>query len=90
MKKTLRLMALAVLTAGLAFASCQKEDNSSSNSSNGGGTPAPAGAETLTLTAVGVDFTLVRVEPGTFRMGANEGDDQAYDWEKPSHQVTLK
>lgn len=89
MKKTLRLMALAVLTAGLAFASCQKEDNSSSNSSNGGGTPAPAGAETLTLTAAGVDFTLVRVEPGTFRMGANEGDDQAYDWEKPAHEVTL-
>lgn len=71
MKKTLRLTALVVVAAGLAFALCQKEDNSS----NGGGTPAPAGAETLTLTAAGVDFTLVRVEPGTFRMGANEGDD---------------
>ena len=86
MKKTLRLTALVVVAAGLAFALCQKEDNSSSN---GGGTPAPAGTETLTLTAAGVDFTLVRVEPGTFRMGANEGDDQAYDWEKPAHQVTL-
>ncbi len=89
MKKTLRLTALVVVAAGLAFALCQKEDNSSSNSSNGGGTPAPAGAETLTLTAAGVDFTLVRVEPGTFRMGANKGDDQAYDWEKLAHQVTL-
>lgn len=87
MKKTLRLTALVAVAAGLAFASCQKDD--SSNSSNGGGTPAPAGAETLTLTAAGVEFTLVRVEPGTFRMGANEGDDQAFDREKPAHEVTL-
>lgn len=85
MKKTLRLTALVAVAAGLAFASCQKEDSSS----NGGGTPAPAGAETLTLTASGVDFTLVRVEPGTFRMGANEGDDQAFDRDKPAHEVTL-
>lgn len=88
MKKTLRLTALVAVAAGLAFASCQKKHNSS-NGGNGGGTPAPVGAETLTLTAAGVDFTLVCVEPGTFRMGANEGDDQAIDWEKPVHQVTL-
>lgn len=87
MKKTLRLTALVAMAAGLAFASCQKEDSSSSNSS--GGTPAPAGAETLTLTAADVDFTLVRVEPGTFRMGANEGDAQAFNTEKPAHEVTL-
>lgn len=89
MKKTLRLTALVAVAAGLAFASCQKEDNSSNSSSNSSGTPAPAGTETLTLTAAGVDFTLVRVEPGTFRMGANEGDDQAFDREKPAHEVTL-
>lgn len=91
MKKTLRMMALMAMAAGLVLASCQKEDNSgtASGSNNGGGTPAPEGAETLTLTAEGVDFTLVRVEPGTFRMGANEGDDQANDREKPAHQVTL-
>ena len=91
MKKTLRMMALMAMAAGLVLASCQKEDNSgtASGSNNGGGTPAPEGAETLTLTAEGVDFTLVRVEPGTFRMGANEGDDQADDREKPAHQVTL-
>lgn len=87
------MMALMAMAAGLVLASCQKEDNNSSTASNGGnnggGTPAPEGAETLTLTAEGVDFTLVRVEPGTFRMGANEGDDQAYDSEKPAHQVTL-
>lgn len=93
MKRTFKMMALVAVAAGLAFASCSKEDNNStasnSGSDNGGGTPAPEGTETLTLTAAGVDFTLVRVEPGTFRMGANEGDDQAYDREKPAHQVTL-
>lgn len=85
------MMALMAMAAGLVLASCQKEDNSgtASGSNNGGGTPAPEGADTLTLTAEGVDFTLVRVEPGTFRMGANEGDDQANDREKPAHQVTL-
>lgn len=38
----------------------------------------------------GVSFKMIKVEGGTFTMGATEeqGDD-AYDWEKPTHQVTL-
>ena len=43
-----------------------------------------------TFTVNGVTFMMVAVEGGTFTMGATEeqGSD-AYDWEKPAHQVTL-
>ena len=46
------------------------------------------GLETFTVN--GVSFTMVRVDGGTFTMGATEeqGSD-AYDDEKPTHQVTL-
>lgn len=46
------------------------------------------GAEYFTVN--GVNFTMVRVEPGTFRMGATEEQgSEAYNWEKPVHEVTL-
>ena len=42
------------------------------------------------FTVNGVEFTMVRVEAGTFTMGATaEQGSDAYDWEKPAHQVTL-
>lgn len=43
-----------------------------------------------TFTVNGVSFTMIRVAPGTFMMGATEeqGSD-AYNWEKPVHEVTL-
>ena len=38
----------------------------------------------------GVSFNMIHVEGGTFTMGATpEQGDDAYDWEKPAHQVTL-
>ncbi len=43
-----------------------------------------------TFTVNGVSFTMVGVEGGTFTMGATpEQGCDAYDWEKPTHQVTL-
>ena len=47
--------------------------------------------EPVSYTVGGVTFTMMPVRSGTFRMGATEeqGDD-AYDWEKPSHEVTLR
>lgn len=44
----------------------------------------------LTFTVKGVSFKMVKVEGGTFTMGATEeqGDD-AFDWERPAHKVTL-
>ena len=45
--------------------------------------------ETVTFTVNGVTFTMVIVEGGTFTMGASDDDPEAYDNEKPAHQVTL-
>ncbi|MCQ2324623.1 MAG: SUMF1/EgtB/PvdO family nonheme iron enzyme [Paludibacteraceae bacterium] len=38
----------------------------------------------------GVSFSMIQVEGGTFTMGAtSEQGSDAYDWEKPTHSVTL-
>ena len=51
-------------------------------------TPDPA--ETQTFTVNGVTFNMVAVEGGTFTMGATaEQGSDAFDREKPAHQVTL-
>lgn len=43
-----------------------------------------------TFTVGGVQFKMIAVEGGTFTMGAtNEQGDDAYEWEKPAHTVTL-
>ena len=53
-------------------------------------TPNSPSSSKETFTVNGVSFTMVRVDGGTFTMGATEeqGSD-AYDIEKPAHQVTL-
>ncbi len=43
-----------------------------------------------TFTIRGVSFNMIKVQGGTFTMGAtSELGSDAYDWEKPTHQVTL-
>ena len=37
----------------------------------------------------GISIDMVRVEAGTFTMGATQEMKDPYDWEKPTHQVTL-
>ena len=49
--------------------------------------PEPETPEGNTYTANGVQFTMVAVEGGTFQMGSEDRD--AYDSEKPVHQVTV-
>ena len=52
--------------------------------------PALENNETETFTVNGVSFKMVVVEGGTFTMGATpEQGEDAYDNEKPAHQVTL-
>lgn len=50
----------------------------------------PSGGEKLTFTVGGVSFIMIKVEGGTFTMGATseQGTDAASD-EKPTHSVTL-
>ena len=45
--------------------------------------------QTETFTVNGVSFKMVYVEGGTFTMGATDGDTDAWDNERPAHQVTL-
>ena len=45
--------------------------------------------ETMTFEANGVSFTMIPVEGGTFTMGATSEMTEPYEWEKPTHQVTL-
>ena len=51
--------------------------------------PEPKPEETKFFIANGVIFTMKLVEAGTFTMGATSEQTEAYDWEKPAHQVTL-
>ena len=45
---------------------------------------------TRTYNVNGVDFTMIRVEGGSYMMGATaEQGSDAWDWEQPAHQVTL-
>ena len=50
--------------------------------------PRPSG-QYLDFTVNGVTFTMVRVEGGTFMMGATDEEEDAEYNEKPAHQVTL-
>ncbi len=45
--------------------------------------------KTETFTVNGVSFTMVNVEGGTFIMGASDDDSEAYELERPAHEVTL-
>ena len=45
--------------------------------------------EAITFEANGVSFTMIPVEGGTFTMGATSEMTEPFDWEKPTHQVTL-
>lgn len=53
----------------------------------GGSAPTPNDVETITVN--GVSFNMVKVEGGTFTMGASNDDPDAFDIEMPAHQVTL-
>ena len=53
----------------------------------GDGTSIPSGFETITVN--GVSFNMVKVEGGTFTMGAGDDDTEATEWERPAHMVTL-
>ena len=46
-------------------------------------------AKKSTFTVGGVQFKMIRVEGGSFMMGAPDKDSDAYDDEKPLHRVTL-
>ena len=58
----------------------------SSSGANGGKT---SGKSLIPITVDGITFNMVKVEGGTFTMGATAEMEEPFDWEKPTHQVTL-
>ena len=62
---------------------------SSTNSSSGSPSVA-SGSNTISIPVKnGISIEMVKVEAGTFMMGATSEMKHPYDWEKPVHQVTL-
>ena len=75
----------------------QSENQQSSNtyvassSNNSSGSPSVAsGSNAISIPVKdGISIEMVKVEAGTFMMGATSEMKDPYDWEKPVHQVTL-
>ena len=86
MKKLFSLI-IACLSLAFVLSACSKKDNEPVDP-----TPDPTTAtlpEVLTFTVGDVTFKMMKVEKGTFTMGATEEQEDPTDNEKPTHQVTL-
>lgn len=81
---------LIFLMASLTLISCGHASRFALKSNVKNPTTTTPSAPSLTFTVGGVSFNMIRVEGGTFTMGATseQGSDAEYD-EKPAHQVTL-
>ena len=84
MKKFLSFAAFALMLAAtcVSFTACGGDDDDE----KGDDTPK---FQNQTITVDGVSFKMIAVEGGTFLMGSPESDTEAYDDEKPQHEVTL-
>lgn len=72
------------------FSVTLKRQEERSSAANVASSSAGSGADRRTVTVGGVQFTMVRVDGGTFQMGAtSEQRSDADSYEKPAHQVTL-
>ena len=68
----------------------QNDQPDQPNQDNQDNNPVVIPSTDRTFTVGGVQFKMIAVEGGTFTMGAtSEQGNDAYDWEKPAHAVTL-
>ena len=64
--------------------------NNTSNNSSAGNYSTNRGAASLHFSVNGVNFEMIKVEAGSFIMGCtSEQGGDCFDWEKPSHRVTI-
>jgi formylglycine-generating enzyme required for sulfatase activity len=96
MKIISKILPVVALMAGLMMFSCEKEVNNNGNQSGSTPTPTPTptpppspSGSVDSITVNGVTFKMVKVEGGTFMMGAPSSDAEAYSNEMPQHCVTL-
>ena len=84
------LIVILLVFGGLSITRCVNNHASDDHNANNTVVDMPQPADpTLDFTVNGVTFTMVRVEGGTFTMGATAEQTGAYSDEKPAHQVTL-
>ena len=84
------LSVILMVFGGLSITRCVNNHASDDHNANNTVVDMPQPADpTLDFTVNGVTFTMVRVEGGTFTMGATAEQIGAIDREKPAHQVTL-
>ncbi|MBR5665900.1 MAG: formylglycine-generating enzyme family protein [Bacteroidales bacterium] len=96
MKIISKILPVVALMAGLMMFSCEKEVNNNGNQSGSTPTPTPTptpppspSGSVDSITVNGVTFKMVKIEGGTFMMGAPSSDAEAYSNEMPQHCVTL-
>ena len=98
MKIISKLLPVVAIMAGLMMFSCEKEVNNNGNQSGSTPTPTPTptpppspspSGSVDSITVNGVTFKMVKIEGGTFMMGAPSSDAEAYSNEMPQHCVTL-
>ena len=71
---------LMLIILPFVFFACGDHNDEPSNTNNHNKT---------TVTVNGVSFNMIKVNGGTFTMGASNDDTEAEDWWKPAHQVSL-
>lgn len=92
MKQTVRTMMLAAMAMmAVVYVGCKGQPEGEGG--EGGEVveqkEPPAMPETMTLKVGDVDFTVSRVDPGTFTIGPVAGDKEVTDEERPAHKVEL-
>ena len=79
----------ASITGTLASNAVASSSSNTSGYSSGSSSMA-SGSNTISISVKdGISIEMVKVEAGTFMMGATSEMKHPYDWEKPVHQVTL-
>ena len=85
-------------SVGVGIANQQQSENqqssntyvASSSNNSSGSLSVVSGSNTISIPVKnGISIEMVKVEAGTFMMGATSEMKHPYDWEKPVHQVTL-
>ena len=92
MTKVLKTMLPVVVLMAVICTACKKDKTKEDSKDNSGETPTPAAALDIHTGIAVIDALandMVKVQGGTFQMGAASGDAEARDNEKPRHSVTL-
>jgi len=89
MKKFFSYLPIIALLTGLFLCSCTKEEDNSNNSNSNSNNNSTFTNDVEVVKVKGIKIKMIRVEGGSFQMGAKENEQYAEDDEEPRHSVTL-